>query len=248
MSKLRDRIRRAFERRPAPLGFAARRPEQDSHRFVLVMAEVADAAAATTAVGAGVDAVLYSNGVQSVAAIVEAAGELPVGARLEAATGDSTDALIDAAVDFLVFDDVQTEAAALLRDELGHVARIADLDASDDDLRLLQPLELDAILIPGRDGTLSVREQLLTRRIGELARKPLIVPVGAGVTSTALQVWRDAGAPVVLAPGADAAALERLVATASEVPPPRERREDRPDPLVPSAGHTPDLDDDEEED
>ena len=247
MSKLRDRIRSTLQPRPAPLGFGARTRDDDAHRFVLVIAEVADASAAAAALGAGVDALLYSNGVDGAAAIVEAAGELPVGARLQAASSDAADSLIEAGVDFLVFDDAQTEASALLREELGHVALLADAAASDDDLRLLQPLELDALLVPAREGALSVRDQLLTRRIAELTRTRLIVPVAPGISSDALQVWRDAGAPAVLAPGADASALERLVAATRDVPAPRERREDRPDPLVPAA-HTAALEFDDEDD
>ena len=248
MSKLRDRIRRTFQPRTAPLGFGARARDDGAHSFVLVMAEVADASAASAAVGAGVDALLYSNGVDGAAAIVEAAGELPVGARLQAASSDAAASMIEAGVDFLVFDTAQTEASALLREELGHVALLADAAASDDDLRLLQPLELDALLVPAHEGPLSVRDQLLTRRIAELARKPLIVPVAPGISSDALQVWRDAGAPVVLAPGADASALERLVATTHDVPAPRERREERPDPLLPAthAAAAPEFDDEED--
>ena len=235
MSKLRDRIRRTFQRRPGPLGFAPRTREADTHRYVIVIAEVDDADAASAAVAAGVDALLHSAGLEGLEAVLEAGGDLPVGARLEAASGSNADALIEAGADFLVFDDAQTEAAALLRDELGHVGLLGDAGASEDDLRLLQPLDLDALLIPARAGSLSVRDQLQARRIAELTRKPLIVPVAADVTAEALRVWRDAGAPVALASGGDASDLESIVAAAREVPAPRERREERPDPLLPAA-------------
>ena len=246
MSKLRERIGEASQRRAAPLGFG--RPQShDERRYVLVMAEVADAPAASAAVEAGVDALLYSGGVEGVAAIVEAAGDRPVGARVPAATAADTEGLVDAKVDFLLFGDATTEAAALLPEELGYVVRLEDVAASDDELRLLQPLALDAILVPGHEGTLSVREQLLTRRIAEIARKPLIAPVSPAIAAIALQVWRDAGAPVVLAPGSDRAALERLVATSREVPAPREPREERAEALVPAAAPQPSFEEDEED-
>ena len=244
MSKLRDRIRRTFQRRPGPLGFAPRGRQADDHRYVIVIAEVGDADAASAAASAGVDALLHSEGSDGIAAVIEAAGDLPVGARLEAASAGDADALIEAGADFLVFDDAQTEAAALLRDELGHVGLLGDAGASEEELRLLQPLDLDAILIPLHAGSLSVRGQLQTRRIAELTRKPLIVPVAADATAEALRVLRDAGAPAVLASGA-AADLEGIVAAASEVPAPRERREERPDPLLPAAAApADDFDDD----
>ncbi len=244
MSKLRDRIRRTFQRRPGPLGFAPRNRQADEHRYVIVIAEVAGAAAASAAAEAGADALLHSAGLDGIAAVSEAAGDLPVGARLEAAAGGDADALIEAGADFLVFDDAQTEAAALLRDDLGHVALLGDADASEEELRLLQPLDLDALLVPPSAGALSVRDQLRTRRIAELTRKPLIVPVAAGVSTEELRIWRDAGAPVALA-GGDAGGLEAVIAAAREVPAPRERREERPDPLLPSsAAPADDFDDD----
>jgi hypothetical protein len=240
MSKLRERIRSALQPRPAPLGFGPRGRAIETHRNVLVLAEVADAAAAAGAIAAGVDALLFSNGASGVAGLVEAAGDLPLGARVPAATAADADALLAAGVDFLVFDDAQTEAAALLGPDLGHVALLAEAlataAAAEDELRLLHPLDLDAILIPAARGPITVRDQLVTRRIAELTRKSLIVPVDSAVTATQLEVWRDAGAPAVLASGADRAGLERLVAAANDVPAARERREERPDALVPSAG------------
>ena len=153
MSKLRDRIRRTFQRRPGLLGFALRSREADDHRYVIVIAEVGDADAASAAANAGVDALLHSEGSDGIAAVIEAAGDLPVGARLEGASAGDADALIEAGADFLVFDDAQTEAAALLRDELGHVGLLGDAAASEEELRLLQPLDLDAILIPLHAGS-----------------------------------------------------------------------------------------------
>ena len=244
MSKLRDRIRRTFQRRPGPLGFAPRSRQADEHRYVIVIAEIETADAASAAVEAGADALLHAAGRDGIEAVVEAAGELPVGARLAAATAGDADALIEAGADFLVFDDARTEAAALLRDELGHVGLLGDADASEEDLRLLQPLDLDALLIPGSAGALSVRDQLRTRRIAELTRKPLIVPVAADVSTEELRIWRDAGAPVALA-GGDAGDLEAVVAAARDVPAPRERREERPDPLLPSSAPADDFDEDD---
>ena len=246
MSKLRDRIRRTFQSRAAPLGFAPRDRGADAHRYLLVMAEVAGPGEAAAAAAAGADALLRRGGADGFAAFAAAAGGLPAGARVEAARAADADALIEAGADFLVFDDARTEAAALFREELGHVGLLADAEAGDDDLRLLQPLDLDALLIPAREGPLRVRDQLRVRRIAELARKPLIAPVDADAAAETLRVWRDAGAPVVLASGADADALARLAAAARAVPAPRARSTERPDPLVPATargGHDEDEED-----
>ncbi|MDE2695809.1 MAG: hypothetical protein OXH97_04745 [Chloroflexota bacterium] len=243
MSKLRERIRSTRERRSVPFGFGPRSREAESQRHVLVLAEVDDADAAAAAASAGADALLA--GADGIEAVVEGADGRPVGARVEAATSADADALIEAGADFLVFDDAQTEAAALLRPDLGHVALLEDATAAEEDLRLLQPLDLDAILLPSARVAATVRDQLLTRRIAELTRKPLIVPVDGSVDATQLEVWRDAGALVALVAG-DAASIEAVVAAAVAVPAPRERREDRPNALVPSpASGLLDEDDDE---
>jgi len=249
MSTLRERIRNARRPRLAPLGFGHHDRDREANRNLVVLLEVGDAAAAAAAVSAGVDALLYSPAADpaaipadAVAAIIEAAAGLPVGVRIPAATAAAAAALLAAGADFLLFDDAQTEAAALLGPDLGHVALLAgDLvsaNVAEDQLRLLQPLDLDAILIPAREGAMTVRDQLVTRRIAELTRKPLIVAVSTDATATELEVWRDAGAPAVLvlaADGADAAGLARLIAAVGEVPAPRMRREDRPDAIVPAA-------------
>ena len=243
MSKLRERISSTRERRSAPFGFGPRSRTTESQRHVLVLADVDGAEAASQAVAAGADALL--SGADGIEAAVEAADGRPVGARVDAATSDGADALIEAGADFLAFDDAQTEAAALLRPELGHVALLADASAAEEELRLLQPLDLDAILLPSARAAATVRDQLLTRRIAELTRKPLIVPVDASVDATQLEVWRDAGALVALVSG-DAEAVAAVVAAAAAVPAPRERREDRPNALVPSpAAGLLDEDDDE---
>ena len=232
MSKLRERIRSTRERHSIPFGFALRGQSAESQRQVLVLAEVGGARAAARAVAAGADALL--SGSESIEAVVEVADGRPVGGRVEAATSGDADALIEAGADFLVFDDAQTEAAALLRPELGHVALLPDATAAEEELRLLQPLDLDAILLPSARAAATVRDQLLTRRIAELTRKPLIVPVDGSVDATQLEVWRDAGALVALVAG-DTEAIAAVVAAASAVPAPRERRDERPSALVPAA-------------
>ncbi len=233
MSKLRERIRSTLERRSVPFGFGPRGRGAESQRHVLVLAEVGGAKAAARAAAAGADALLV--GAEDIEAVIEAADGRPVGARVEAATSADTDALIEGGADFLVFDDAQTEAAALLRPDLGHVALLPDAAAAEEELRLLQPLELDAILLPSSRAAATVRDQLLTRRIADLTRKPLIVSVDGSVDATQLEVWRDAGALVALVAG-DAAAIEAVVVAAAAVPAPREQRGDRPNALVPSHG------------
>ena len=240
MSRLRERLRDASRRRPAPLGFAPRDRAGASARRVLVVAAVAGADEAARAAAAGADALLLRAGgedaLAGLAAAIGAASGVPLGVFAPAATAADADALIEAGADFLAFDPDRAEAAALLRPGLGHVAvlpeALAAPDAAADALRLLQPLDLDAILIPPPpEGEPTVRAQLLVRRIADLTGKPLIAPAGAPADAMRLEVWRDAGAPAALAAAAEAGAV---AAAADAVPPPRERLDARPDALVPS--------------
>jgi hypothetical protein len=240
MSKLRDRIRDRSRRRGSAFGFTAVRVEERPPRQVLVIAEVGDEGA-TAAIEAGADVLLYSGPLDGLAGVVEVGASVAVGPVLESATAESAVAALDAGAHFIAFDDQKTDAAALLSPRLGYVAMI---DAEDDaDLRLLRPLDLDAVIIPQPAVEMSVRAQLRLRRIGELTRKPLIARLDGEVSATALEIWRDAGVVAVLVP-ASADILGAVVAAADAVPRPRESTE-RPEVTVPSVQAHMDEDDDD---
>ena len=246
MSKLRDRIRNAALRRRGGLGFAPA-PDAAGGGHVLVLAEVTDAAGARSAAEAGAAALLYAGDHSAVGAVVEAATGLPVGCRLEAATGQQAATVADADADFFVFDDGRASAEALLERRLGCVL-LLDREPDEERLRMLATLDLDAVLIPGPLSTPTVRDQIRLRRIFELARAPLVIPADGAVPASTLEVWRDAGAPAVLVPGDRLDTLAAVIQAASEVPPPRPRREERPDPLLPAIGAAAGDDDDDFDD
>lgn len=244
MSKLRDRIRDTGRRRSGGFGFTAVRAAERSPRQFLVLAEVRDESGAKVAAEAGVDALLYAGPPEGAATIVAAAAGRLVGARVDAATAEVAGELAEAGVDFLACVDETTEAAALLDERLGYVLRLDDL-TDDDALRLLRPLNLDAVIVPRQRDRMTVREQLRVRRVAELTRKPLIVSVDGVPEGQTLEVWRDAGAVGVLAQASDAATLSKLLAAAEEVRPPREQS-DRREAVVPAphaAQHADDEDD-----
>ncbi len=240
MSKLRDRIRDMSRRRTATFGFTAVRTEERAPRQLLVVAEVSDAAGAAAAIAAGADVLLHRGAVDGLAGVVRAAGSAPVGQLLEAATADGAAAVIEAGAHFLVFNDQETEAAALLSPALGYVAIV---DPTDSDLRLLRPLDLDAAIVLEPAAQLTAREQLRLRRTSELVRKPLIARLQAAVSTTTLEVWRDAGIVAVLV-GAGGDVLEAVIAAANAVPRPREST-DRPEATIPAMQVH--MDDDDED-
>lgn len=243
MSKLRNRIRDLGRRRPAHFGFAPARAETPAPRQLLVIADVTNTAEAAAAVTGGADALLYAGGTDTLESVVAAAGTLPVGARLDAATTAGAEAARKAGADFLVFADDQSAAGAIRDPELGYVVLASDL--SDDALRLLRGLDLDGVLIAPPTDAMTVRQQLQTRRLSDLARKPLFARLqagGAAPSADTLESWRDAGLVAILSPAGLLAALTTAVAA---VPPPREAQSRR-EATIPAARPS-SLDDDEDE-
>lgn len=245
MSKLRERIREAGQRRPRSFGFV-RRDEGPPTPRVLVVAEVRDAAGATAAVAAGAGAVLFSGDRSQVAGVVEAAKGAPVGVRLDAATRDDTKALVEAGGDFVIFDAAQTVAEALLERSLGRVL-LAPSASSDDELRRYGALDLDAVLVGDPGSGLSVLGQLEMRRMAESTRAQLAVLLGTSSETPALEVWRNAGAGMVIVP-ASRNDLEAIVGAAREVPPPPEPGQDERPTAVLSQARPAEHDHDDEDD
>ena len=243
MSKLRDRLRDTARRRRGGLGFA---PDASSESAqVLVLAEVADEDAARAAVAAGAGALIFTGDAAGLATAARAAGDAPLGRRLEAATGDDAETAAEAGADFFLFDDGRAAADALLERRLGRVL-LLDGDPDEERLRMLAPLGLDAILLPAPGDAPTVRDQLRLRRIVELARAPLIIPAAGPVTASALEVLRDAGAPAVLVPADRADTLPAVVEAAQQVRPLREHNEERPEALLPSVAAAAHDDEDDE--
>ena len=248
MSRLRDLARQAARPRSHAIGFGRRSEPPDP--FVVVVASVDGAAEAGAAASAEAGALLYTGPAAGAAAIVSVAGPRPVGCELAGATGSDAAALLDAGVDFLVFDDLLSEAAALARPELGRVARIGpELDGAA--LRALATLDLDAALIAppsaaAGGGPLSVRSLAAARRRSSLLRAPLAVDARgrAGELDPAtVAAWRDAGAPLLVVPAARA---EAAVAASRSVPPPAPRPRERPSATLPAPARW-DADDEEED-
>ena len=247
MSKLRERIRESGQRRTRSFGFV-RREDGPAIPQLLVMAEVADAAAAAAALEGGARALLFTGDRAQLAELVAASNGTPVGARIDAATRDDTKALLEAGADFLVFDAAQTVAEALLERKLGRVV-VAPASAADDDLKRYGALDLDAVLVGDPGASLSVHGQLEMRRLAEYTRAPLAVLVNAAVPSAGLEVWRNGGASLVVLSGAASGALKEIVEAVTAVPPPPEpETQDRATPLVPQqAAHQHDDDDDDDD-
>jgi hypothetical protein len=244
MSKLRQRIRDAARRRSSTaMGFAlGRAAEAKAKPALLVGAEANDAAAVTLVIERGAGAILYTGDSEGLAAAVTAAGDVPVGRRVDAATQADASALAEAGTDFIVFDASTTAAEALGDRKLGHVLVLHGLP-TEEELRLLGPLDVEAVLIDEPATGLTIRDQLLLRRVASILRAPLAVQILREAQSTEIEVWRDAGAGMLLVVAGGP--IEAIVEAASGLRPPHERGDERQSPLLPTPKVAdPDDDDD----
>ena len=243
MSKLRERIREAARRRPVTMGFAiARASEAKAKPALLIAVEANDVAGVSSAVERGAGAILYTGDSEGLAAAVGAAGSIPVGRRIDAASTADAQALTEAGADFIVFDASTTAAEALGDRKLGHVLLLRG-SPTEEELRLLGPLDVEAVLIDEPAPGLTIRDQLLLRRIAASLRAPLAIQVLRDAPASELEVWRDAGAGMLLV--AAGAPIEAIVEAASNLRPPHERGDERPAPLLPTPKVAdPDEDDD----
>jgi hypothetical protein len=242
MTRLTDAIRRSYQTESAGLGFAAVRT---APRPTMLVALLAPAGAATTAPIVILDGRQREVSAGDVSAAKAANGNAVVGAW----PGDPSPAkvtdLIGAGVDFIVFAPDTTPAASLLDESIGYVIALP-ADPSDDFLRSIEPLTLDAGLLAELPQPLTVSAQLAVARNGQLARKALAAPVDASISAQDLECLRGAGVAVLVT--TDAGAVAGLVDAVSKLPPRRRRRDERPTVSLPRANAIAEDGDDEDDD
>ncbi len=240
MSKFRNRIR-DIGRASGGFGFAALAQRED-RRYMLVVATVTSADEAEAAANAGADALILDS--TSHLADVAERVRLPVGVRMEAATGVEVTAAREAGADFFVFDDGRAHASALTDRDMGRVL-ILGPDQQEDRLRAVAGIDLDALIVEVAPGIVTVRDQIELRRVASLTGATLMVSCTEDVPDAgALEAWRDAGAALVLVPGAE---VERALAAAAAVPAPARQSRGNDVPLLGQPSHTHDHDDDEDD-
>lgn len=248
MSKLSDRIKRAgrASSAPAPMGFnvsTVRRAEAT----MLTVVRIADAGKIGEAVAKGADVVIVEKA--DAGKIQKEAGKTSgasIGAPINGGGKKEAVSLREAGADFLLLDIEGTLAEALIEEKVGFVLPVG-LDADEIELRLLGDMPLDALLVPGIDGRLTLRDAMRLRRVAGLARTPLMMPVDPGIEEAALQALRDCGVVGVVVDGSSLGKLDKLRETIGKLRPRGRRREESPDATI-SAGSGSGEDEDWDED
>jgi len=246
MSKLSQRISRVARYESGPLGFGAIANRKSEQTMLLVVRLAAnDARRIADLAKVGVDiALIDSPGTQK----LPDAGELIAGGVIT--SGDSTIAasLREAGFDFLVLEPESVQADVLQDEQLGFVFAMSPA-AEDSELRLLESLTLDALLLPAVKAPLTVKQQLELRRVALLAHKPLLVTLPDVIAGPQLRSLRDSGVIGVVVDGKADKTIAGVRKAIDEMPPRRQRREERTTALLPSMGFrsAPEEHDDEDD-
>jgi hypothetical protein len=248
MSKLSEAIKKAGRTSPAPLGFAARAltATVSPTMLCIVRLNANESSKAEDASRKGADAVIIDGGdAGKVSDFAKKAPDILLGVRPNKTDREQIASMREAGADFVVLDTESGEADALLEEDLGFVL-LARSDADDTRLRLLGDLNLDALIPPPPDGSLTIDRLLELRRISALGRTPLFVEISGDAEASRLQALRESGVAGVIIEGSALGKLGKLRDAIAALPPRGKKREERGEAMIPAAamaGHGHDEDD-----
>jgi len=249
MSKLAELVRRTTRIEAAPLGFGvAQRKTPPTMLLVAVLSERWTQASDALAAGADVLLLAGSPNENELAEVVAAAEGRPCGLRTPQIDAEGAAQLREAGIDFLVVEP-QTPAATLQDEGLGFLLHLKE-ELTDAQLRTLDALPWDAILLERQATPMTIEGQLELQRIGGLARRALLVSVPGDANPIDLLPLRDAGASLIaldLKQRDALDALRRLREAIDGLPARRVRRqEERAEVALPRATASETVEEDED--
>jgi hypothetical protein len=221
MSKLSERMRRAARTEARPVGFTTVATVPQPTMLVIADLSVKDAVGAADSAAGGADALLVPDEVAEAVLQATAGGATPVGVRLPRGNRARVAALREAGADFIVLGE-DSAASALMEDGLTYILDVAG-EPTDTDLRALDALPVESLLVPAVEGALTIRRSIGLRRFVAFARKPLMLPVSADAESADLEALRELNVLLLLTPASGVSSLRERVAA---LPPRRRRREE----------------------
>lgn len=227
MSRLLDKIKKQTEAPAFQMGFRRTLPEAPKPTILLIARAAIGESGSSLKNIEGADAVLLDACGTSLTAknlpkIVKPLGNIPWGIAVEE-SNDTGEALDNSGCDFVVLTPASPVGAAPKNEKTG---KIMQVESSMDDglLRALNDLPVDAVLTADsfdEDGGMSYHHLMILRYMALLIRKPLLVPVPAGVTKEELKALWDSGVEAVVVP-VDCAkdeTLKELREVAATLPP-----------------------------
>jgi hypothetical protein len=255
MSRLLDKIKKQTEAPAFQIGFRRTLQEAPKPTILLIARAVIDKSGSPVKNIEGADAVLldasgFDLTAKNLPKIVKPLGSVPWGIAIEESK-DTGDTFENSGCDFVVLTPASPVNAAPKNEKTG---KIMQVESSMDDglLRALNDLPVDAVLSADsfeENGALSYHHLMILRYMAQIIKKPLLVPVPAGITKEELKALWDAGVEAVVVP-VDCAkdeTLKELREVAATLPP---RASHKLDIFLPSASGRrtePEPDEEEEE-
>ena len=237
MSKFIEMLESAGERAPGPIGFGPAAARKPTPQIVLVARVLEEELAGDPGL-ADADAVALLLGADYPLAepAVTALKDKVWGVRLSEPSvfsADQAKSLLENGCDFIVFESMETEAGALIEEDLGTVATVSP-DLGEETVRATVALPLDAVLFgpAQRNQPLTVGDLVEVQRVRRLVSMPFIVEAPMGLGQADLQALRDLGVAGLIV---DAPPLEKIaeVKALIEALPRPQRGRSRDSALVP---------------
>ena len=249
MSKLSDAIRRSGRTAPSPLGFASRTASAAAASptvLCIVRLSANEANKAEEAAKKGADAVIIEGAdAGKVKDFAKKAPGLILGVRPHKTEREQITSLREAGADFVVLDAESAMADALLEENIGFILLVRS-DAEDTRLRLLSDLNLDALVPPPPDGSLTIERLLELRRFSALGRAPLLVEISGDAEAASVQALRESGVAGFIIDASSLGKLDKLRSAIAALPPRGRKPDERREAMIPApsmAGHDHDDDD-----
>lgn len=259
MSKFLDRLEQISVSAPAPMGFGNRRSQRAPGMALVVLVSSDHANGCQVAASVAPEAAILSgvDDAQGLKSFEDGLLEVPWGVQSNTLTEEGAKAYQEAGCDLVAFTLQDTAVSALASDDM---ARILCLDSGADErqLRSIEPLPIDAVLIsvPGQSGPWNLNDLATITAVSTRISKYVLVQVLATPEKKELEAFRKAGVHgLVLDVGAVSSEnLAELKTALQEMPRPQPGRRDRGMALLPGSAFPrgempppiePDDDDDE---
>jgi hypothetical protein len=223
MSKFVDKLQNLSKSSATPIGFHPSVSEFKRPAMLLI-AGLSGAQVKEAKIVADVNAdagLILSEGLGAkvVKQMVEALGNVPLGAFAKGMSEEKINELGSVGCDFVVFD-IRTPAAVLHKEGMGKFLMIEpSLDQGL--VRAVNSLDVDGVFINSKSGDsfVAVEHLLVCRRFVELLEKPVIMAVPSLVTKAELTSLWQAGVDGVVAPSIQSVeALTELKKMTSDLP------------------------------
>ena len=236
MSELIDRLEKAGQTSPAPMGFGAMAHRATQENPFLLVGALSVQELGQWEGEAPVDAYLVD--IEQAEAVPEAGQALQGrlwGARLPRLDRATMESLKEAGCDFVVLSPDSTEGAVLLVEEVGKLVTVSP-ELDEDTARAINDLPLDGVVFrpDGALRPLTVGRLMELDKVRSLVDRPFVVEAAEPLETEEVDSLRELGIYGLLVPLREAATLEALRRAVDALP--RRRRStrgERPSAYVP---------------